>query len=276
MPERIINPAFHPNGERRTGGADRNEALYGYRNGGQKLQQSGLRGEVQRSAASDRLVPFERPAPPLAAPAYWKPWYDDILDWIIWHPGRPLSECAETLGHSHGWISMIVRTDAFQAKLQDRRRARSAELDEAILTKTQEVAEASLDGLLATLKSKGTTLPVAVQLEVSDRMLERLGYGVKPVGPAVEVNVNTDQRQQSFGHVTTADLEAARNAIRQREATQLATPLREASSPEGVEAQRREVGGEVEVAKGQRNVEPLPSRNDDGSLLIETKAVPAE
>ena len=61
-----------------------------------------------------------------------------------------------------------------------------------------------------------------------------------------------------------------------KEATQLATPLREASSPEGVEAQRREVGGEVEVAKGQRNVEPLPSRNDDGSLLIETKAVPAE
>lgn len=153
----------------------------------------------------------------------WRWWYESIADWMIANPDGKLGDCAIALDKSPGTISMIVNSDLFKDYYAARRNDWKERHDQAIVSKTAKIAEFGLDLILEKMQAKRDTVPIGVLKEVTDSALNRLGYGVKPVGtpvpPGSTINGNVQIVQ-----VSAQDLAEARAVIRNREQVALTPP----------------------------------------------------
>ncbi|CAM5998770.1 unnamed protein product [Sphagnum balticum] len=116
--------------------------------------------------------------------------HDALINMIIANPGISQNQLAASIGYSASWISQVMSSDAFQAKLA----ARSAELIDPTLRQT---VEDNLKGImhrsLAILNEKLSASPEKVPDNLALRSLEvasrALGYGASQQTVAVQVNV---------------------------------------------------------------------------------------
>lgn len=46
--------------------------------------------------------------------------HEQIINWLIVNPDRPLGECAKEFGFSQPWLSQIIHSDMFQARYRER------------------------------------------------------------------------------------------------------------------------------------------------------------
>jgi uncharacterized protein len=146
----------------------------------------------------------------------WRWWYPGIADWIIRNPEGKLQDCALELQKAYTTIAFIVRTDLFQEYLAQRRQQWQKDHDFTIVAKVTRVAERSLDLLLDKMEKQADKIPMQLVTEVATSALDRLGYGPKTSGAAVNVNVNNGQ-QVVMMPISAAALEEARDAIREAE-----------------------------------------------------------
>lgn len=133
--------------------------------------------------------------------------HDAILDWLIANPGKgAMSKCANYFGYTQAWLSSIVWSDAFQAKLRDKK--------EILFTETLVPLREQVAGVATrALERLGEKVEVIedpkVLVDVADKMLHRLGYAPKAdTAPTGTVN-NT---QNNFYEVTPELLAEARNS----------------------------------------------------------------
>lgn len=143
----------------------------------------------------------------------WRPWYPAIADWMLQHPGAPLTECAKDLGKHPQTIALIARTDMFKEYFARRRQEWTQLHDYALVAKTTKVAERALDLMADKLEKQGDKIPMNVLSDVMTGTLDRLGYAPK-TQPSVEVNVNTDNRKVVMIPIDAGALQEARDAIR--------------------------------------------------------------
>lgn len=146
-------------------------------------------------------------------PFRWR--YDAIIDWRLANPDRPEKECAVAMGYSHATLSMIVNSDAFKARWEQRRRTTSDIIHNAIAEKTARAANLALDVTIEALEKKRGAIPFRELAEFTDKTLARLGYGVQPGGTAVQVNVNTNLPPAEVrSRLTTEELREAQARLR--------------------------------------------------------------
>ncbi len=120
--------------------------------------------------------------------------HEGVLRWLLANPERPLSDCARELGYTRTHLSIIIHSDAFQARLREAQGDLAGEIALSIQDKLTGLAHASLDRL-------AEQLPIATDpklvLDVAERALENLGYGAKsrvPQPPGIgSVNVFVGQ-----------------------------------------------------------------------------------
>lgn len=147
----------------------------------------------------------------------WRGWYSAIADWQLANPGRPMAECAKSIGKHPNTIAMIVATDMYRDYFARRREEWTREHDFALINKTTRVAEKSLDLMLDKMEKQGDKIPMNIVTEVATSALDRLGYAPKTT-PSVEVNVNSqDNRKVVMIPISAGALEEARDAIRAAE-----------------------------------------------------------
>lgn len=127
------------------------------------------------------------------------------MDWMLENPGRSLRECAAFFGYSQPWISTVIHSDVFQAKLRERRDDIDAVIAADIPSKLRAVADIALERL-ADAVSKSDS-PGFIH-ETADMVLNRLGYGPQRGGG---VTVNAAPQVQFV--ISRDDLAQARGAI---------------------------------------------------------------
>ena len=135
--------------------------------------------------------------------------HDAILRWMLANPDKKLLECAEALGYTQTWLSMVVHSDIFQAKYREL----SADFDSVAIMDLRDkltgIAHAAVDKL--SLQMEGVT-DVGTLLKISDSTLTKLGYGSPKASPVV---VNNQFNQTINGTVSKEVLLAAR-AMREK------------------------------------------------------------
>ena len=115
--------------------------------------------------------------------------HDAMIDLIIAEPAVSQGDLAKFFGYTQSWVSTVKNSDAFQARLAERR---GELIDPAIVASIDEKFRALADSSLSMLIER-----VNGPLKVTDDFLIQtaklsagaLGYGAKPVGGAQTTNI---------------------------------------------------------------------------------------
>lgn len=143
----------------------------------------------------DQLLSEALPAPPPAALSGPKPpiqrinySHDGMINLILANPGISQNQVAAMLGYSASWVSTVMVSDAFQARLAER----SAEIiDPMLRISVKEQFEGMVNRSLEILRHKLSQPPELVPDQLALRALEisskAAGYGAKveptPISP---------------------------------------------------------------------------------------------
>ena len=146
------------------------------------------------------LVADAAPPPPAFKQAIQKINYshDGMINLIIANRGISQNDLARHFGYSASWISQVMSSDAFQARLAER----AAEIEDPTLRAT---VEESIKGILARsieiLKEKlnqpAASIPDNLALRSLELSSRALGFGAREQTVAVQVNV--DAHLESLG-----------------------------------------------------------------------------
>lgn len=121
--------------------------------------------------------------------------HDGMIDVIIARPQVTGGQLAEHFGYSEGWISRIMCSDAFQARLADRKTeivnpglvATFEERLKGLASQSLDLIQEKLDERDALTGESKAGVDVAFKaLEISSRSL---GYGARAANVAVQTNI---------------------------------------------------------------------------------------
>ncbi len=166
-------------------------------------------------------------------------WYDAIIDWRLANPGRPEQEAAAHFNVTSSYYSIIVNSDMFKARWDQRRRQHSEEVGESVQRKLLDTLDLTLDVVQDQLRTKRKELPFKDTTKFMNDTLEKLGYG-PPQRGGTSVHVQTNGSSPVAVTVTSQDLANARELLRlsqQHRAAQVPLPSLPSPVHEEVEYQ---------------------------------------
>ena len=128
--------------------------------------------------------------------------HEDCIDCIIAHPGISQNELAARYGMTPSWMSVVINSDIFQAKLAERR----AELVDPILRATVEerfraLAVRSLEVLQDKLSAPSHQISDQLALQAAKLGKEALGLGNAPPAPAPQLDGLAQLAERLVGYV---------------------------------------------------------------------------
>lgn len=105
--------------------------------------------------------------------------HEAIMDYLIIFPERSKKECAEYFGVSPTWLSQIIHSDAFQARLRDRQDTKFSTLVLTLKEKMEAAGHRSVEKLAEALEAADPDIAEDRKFIASatDKVLARLGYG---------------------------------------------------------------------------------------------------
>lgn len=131
--------------------------------------------------------------------------FDAIIDILLSEPTISLKEVGARLGRSSAWVSYMVHSGTFRDLYEERRREKNAEINQDLTQRLAAVATKSLQKLEEVLEKNPEKINPMQALEIADKSLERMGYGVKLPGTIVPDNVLTAPPMtlsaEDFAHV---------------------------------------------------------------------------
>jgi hypothetical protein len=115
-----------------------------------------------------------------------------MIDIIIANPGISQNEVALRVGYSASWVSTVMQTDAFQARLAER----SKEIvDPSIRASIEENFKGMLSRSMEILRHKLDRLPGDIPDNLALRTLElssrALGFGARVLPVAIDFDMNS-------------------------------------------------------------------------------------
>lgn len=128
--------------------------------------------------------------------------HEAIIQWLLENPGKldggKMAACAEHFGYTRSWLSIIVHSDAFQAKWREMQNEADALIIADIPAKLRGVASVAVEALAEQVELAAmdkTPAPRDFLLKSSEMLLKSLGYGagstkiaVSAPGGNVQVN----------------------------------------------------------------------------------------
>lgn len=138
--------------------------------------------------------------------------HDAMIDLILSDPGISQNEIARRMGYSASWVSQLVSSDAFQARLAER----SKEIVDPVLRATVEeqfrgVLARSLDIVRQKLNREAAEVPDNLALRTLELSSRALGYGAR--NDTVNVNIDAGERLAALGDNLTKLLTRKRSAV---------------------------------------------------------------
>lgn len=134
--------------------------------------------------------------------------HEAIMNFMIARPDLPLRDVAHHFGYTQAWLSTLIHSDLFQARLREKQDIVFAAVAQDIPAKLAALADISLEKLTAKVEESEDPRFI---LESTKTALASLGFGNK--GGAANGTVNAQNVQQNFYVASPADLEVARGRI---------------------------------------------------------------
>jgi hypothetical protein len=145
--------------------------------------------------------------------------HEQILNWLVLNPHVSLRECADHFGYTQPWLSTLIHSDIFQAKLRERQMQVAARVAQSIPERLQVVTNIALEKLAE--KVAESEDPEFI-LDAADKALHRMGYAPasarNPAGSPAQGNV---QNQTNVFMLGANDLAEARRIMAASAAPQL-------------------------------------------------------
>lgn len=133
--------------------------------------------------------------------------HEALINWLLVNPDRPLSDAAAYFGYTQAWLSTIIHSDVFQAKLLLRQNAVFASVAADLPAKLGTAAHIALDRMTEKLT---TTDDPRYLLDATDKLLHRMGYAPAAARNPIAAPVIQTNTQINNFTVSSADLGAAR------------------------------------------------------------------
>jgi hypothetical protein len=135
--------------------------------------------------------------------------HDAIMNWMIAHPDRSLRECANAFGYTQSWLSTMIHSNLFQARLKEKQAAHFSGLSATLNEKLVVGADIGVTKLVEKLETSED--PKFIK-ETTNMFLDKLGFGAATRVPGAQ-QVNAGPVQNNFYMASPADLEKARGRI---------------------------------------------------------------
>lgn len=180
---------------------------------------SDARGEKELGALP-RLLSGEEPRRPGIAKLRYT--HDAMVDLIIANPAVSQNELAYRFGYSPSWISNVIASDAFQAKLAER----AKELVDPVLQSSVEqrfkgLVMRSLEVLEEKLSKPSDMIPDQLALRALEVSSRAAGYGGKS-DTQVTPQVNIDIHLETLGSRLTGLLQRRKSEVVDAEVEKIA------------------------------------------------------
>lgn len=137
-------------------------------------------------------------------------WHESIIDWMLLNPQGRLADAAVHFTVTQAWLSIIVNSDLFRARLTIRRAEMANEVGSTVIEKLSGIAGQALESIAEKIEKEKTKIPLGELRETATMALEALGYGAKSAGPQ---NANV-YNFNGPTHVSRDVLESARQRMR--------------------------------------------------------------
>lgn len=135
--------------------------------------------------------------------------HDAILDYMLVNPGMKLSKVARHFDVSQAWLSVIIHSDAFQAKLAEKDGLQYETIVIPLREQVMGVAQVGVEKLGECLENASASSDKQFIADTTDSLLKNLGYSPKSAAPSPPAAV-----QQNFFVADKESLEKAREKMR--------------------------------------------------------------
>lgn len=137
--------------------------------------------------------------------------HESIMNWMIANPQLALRECAAHFGYTRAWLSTLIHSDIFQARLREKQEAVFSGIKEDIATKLGALADVGVERLQEKLETSDDPKLI---MEATKLALSSLGFGQKTNASAPGTQ-NAQNIQNNYYVASSADLSAARERMRE-------------------------------------------------------------
>lgn len=135
--------------------------------------------------------------------------HEAVMNWMIANPQRSMADCAREFGYTQSWLSTMVHSNLFQARLKEKQDIVFNGLAGTLNEKLAAAADIGVTKLTAQLEKSED--PKFIK-ETTNMMLDKLGFGAATRVPGAGT-VHNAPVQQNFYMASQADLQAARGRI---------------------------------------------------------------
>ena len=97
--------------------------------------------------------------------------HEAVMNWMLMNPDKPLRACADHFGYTQSWLSTLIHSDIFQAKLAERQEGIRARIADSIPQKMRMAVDVGLEKLATKLEE---TEDADFILDATDKLLHRL------------------------------------------------------------------------------------------------------
>ena len=118
--------------------------------------------------------------------------HEAILDYLIVNPSMKLGDVATHFGVSQAWLSVIIHSDAFQAKLAEKNSDTFSSIVVPLREQLLGVAQVGVAKLGECMENASSTSDKQFIADTTDSILKNLGYSPKSVAPASNGNTTNN------------------------------------------------------------------------------------
>lgn len=160
------------------------------------------------SETGDRSVANRTPAPRVELQNISHV-HEAIMNWMLANPDKSLKQCAAEFGYTQAWLSTMIHSNLFQARLREKQEHVFSGLATNINEKLVAGANMGMEKLVEHLEKSED--PKFIK-ETTTMMLDKLGFGAS-LRTGAPAPGNVSNVQNNFYMASPADLAQARGRI---------------------------------------------------------------
>jgi hypothetical protein len=135
--------------------------------------------------------------------------HESVMNWMIANPQRSLAACAQEFGYTQAWLSTMIHSNLFQARLREKQDVLFGDLATSLNDKLAAGADIGVTKLVSQLERSED--PKFIK-DTTTMMLDKLGFGAS-ARLGTPNTIHNAPVQQNYYMASAADLAEARGRI---------------------------------------------------------------